>query len=210
MRKKKVRTNYADLKLDELHTMAGKVLDCMQGSEVFTDLPVDIAVLEAVIQDFQLKWQTAKNGGSKWDKAVKDEARQVMLETFSKLAIYVNQTADGNLPKLLSSGFYLEMEHKPLALPAIPQFVELLDGPQRGQLALRFKPVKSCWLYEYQYADSLSEDGQPLWGDVAVTPNTTSNIIAPTEAGTMYYARVRARNGRGVSDWSATVSLLAR
>lgn len=210
MRKKKVRTNYEGLRLDELHTLAGKVLDCMRDSDIFTDLPLDITELETVIQDFQLKWQAAKNGGSRWDRAVKDEAKQVMVEAFSKLAIYVNQTANGNLPKLLSSGFYLENEPKPLTVPAVPLLVELVDGPQAAQLALRFKPVRSCWLYEYQYTNSLAEDGQPLWGDLVVTRNTTSNIIAPTTASSVYYVRVRARNGSGASDWSAVASLLAR
>lgn len=211
MRKKKVRTNYQGLRLDELHTLAGKVLDCIRDNETFTDLPMDIDTIEGVIQNFQQKWQTAKNGGSKWDKAIKDEARDAMLDIFSRLAVYVNQTANGNVPKLLSSGFYLESPHTPLSVPAAPILVELADGPQQSQLALRFKPVKSCWLYEYQYTNELDEESRPIWSEkLHVTRKTTSNIIAPTDSGSVYYARVRARNGNGVSDWSAVVSLMAR
>lgn len=210
MRKKKVKTNYDNLRLDELHTLSGTILDCMRDSEVFTDLPFEIEELEAIVQDFQVKWQTAKNGGSKWDKAIKDEAKVLLRETLSKLGHYVNQTAKGNLPILLSSGLLLEADSKPLSPPDIPQLVALTDGIQSGQINIRFKPVKKCWMYEYQYAEALDEGGEPLWGEVLVTRNSKNNVIAPTVRGNFYYARVRSRNGVGVSEWSIVVSLLAR
>jgi hypothetical protein len=210
MRKKKVKINYEVLRLDELHTLAGKVMDCMRQTTIFDDLPIEIGDLEVIIQDFQQKWQTAKNGGSKWDKAVKDESRMAMIEAFRQLAIYVNQKADGNVPNLLSSGFYLEDDPKALPLPGIPLLVELLDGPQRGQLATKFQKVPKAWLYEYQVGHLLDENGEPQWGETVVTRKTMHNIIAPVIAGQTYYVRVRSRNGTGVSDWSAVVSLLAR
>lgn len=211
MRKRKIIINYSGLRLDELHTLAGKVLSCMKDSDIYTDLPVDIDALENVIQDFRQKWENAKNGGSKWDKAVKDEAKKVLLAAFNKLAVYVNQKADGHLPSLLSSGFELEQEAKnALPRPDVPVLVMLVDGPQSGQMRLKFRKVVHAWLYEYQYTAELDDQGQPVWGEIIVSRNTINNIIAPVQPGKVYYVRVRARNGTGASDWSTIASLIAR
>ncbi|MBE8721574.1 fibronectin type III domain-containing protein [Sphingobacterium pedocola] len=210
MRTKKVRTNYEGVKLDELHTLAGKVVDCLRDSAIFVDLPIELIELETLSQDFQAKWQIAKNGGSKLDNALKDEAKDALLLAFSRLAIYVNQKAEGNLATLLSSGFYLEVDPTPSKTPKVPVLVQLLDGPQKGQLLLKFRKVPATWLYEYQYASEEDADGQLLWSELLATTKTANNILAPVQAGVTYYVRVRARNGKGVSDWSAVVSLLAR
>lgn len=210
MKKKRIITHYGNMKLDELHTLAGKVLNCMKDHIIYTDLPMEIEALEDIIQDFRQKWESAKNGGSKWDNAVKDEAKSTLLAAFSRLATYVNQKADGHLPSLLSSGFELEKESSVLRNPSIPAMVALVDGPQSAQMKLKFKKVPYCWLYEYQYTHELDDHGQPVWGETIVSRNTLTNLIAPVIPGRTYYARVRARNGTGVSDWSAVVSLIAR
>lgn len=209
MRKKKVRTNYEKLKFDELHTLAGKVVACIKESTVFTDLPMTVEELETHAQDYQTKWEVAK-GGSKLHKTLRDEARLVLLETFSRLATYVNHTAQGKISVLVSSGFDLTSDHKPLQITETPVLVRLLDGPQKNQLLLRFQGVKNRSFYEYQYADNVDVLGEPIWGEILQTRNRSTNIIAPTQPGTVYYARVRTRNGVGASDWSAVVSLMAR
>lgn len=210
MKIKKVKTNYQRLKMDELHTLAGKVVACMKDSNVFTDLPIDIEDLENIAQDFQRTWETAKDGGSKLDRSHRDEARTILLEAFSRLAIYVNQTARGQLSVLLSSGFELEAEQKPTKITEPPQRVKLKDGPQKNQLALQFQAVADSLFYEYEYADDLDDEGMPIWNEPLQTGSSSLNIIAPTQAGLTYYARVRTRNTAGASDWSDTVSLMAR
>ena len=210
MRKKKVRTHYGDLKFDELHTLAGKVAACMRESTVFIDLPVDLEEIENLAEDYQIKWEVAKDGGSKLEKTLRDEAKAELLEAFSRLATFVNHTARGKMSVLVSSGFELESDRKPLSPTHAPVLVKLMDGPQKNQLLLRFQGVKKRSFYEYQYADSLDNDGEPIWGEMLQTRNSSANIIAPTRPGVIYYARVRTRNGAGASDWSDVASLMAR
>lgn len=210
MRRKKVRTHYGDLKFDELHTLAGKVAACMRESTVFIDLPVDLEEIESLAEDYQTKWEVAKDGGSKLEKTLRDEARTALLDAFSRLATYVNHTAQGKMSILVSSGFELESDRKPLRPTNAPVLVKLTDGPQKNQLLLRFQGVKKRSFYEYQYADSLDNDGEPIWDEIFQTTNSSTNIIAPTRPGVIYYARVRTRNGAGASDWSEVASLMAR
>ena len=210
MRRKKVKTFYGKMRFDELHTLAGKVVDCMKDSTIFVDLPVALEDLENQAQDYQTKWEVAKDGGSKLAKTLRDEAKEVLLETFSRLATYVNHTARGKMSVLVSSGFELESDSKPLQVTDIPVLVKLVDGPQKNQLLLRFQGVKKVSFYEYQYTESVDAQGDPIWDEIFQTRNTSTNIIAPTRPGEIYYARVRTRNGAGASDWSDTVSLMAR
>ena len=210
MRQKKVKTNYERLRMDDLHTLAGKVVACMQESTLFTDPPVDIEELENLAQDFQHTWEIAKDGGSKMERSLRDEARQSLLDAFRKTANYVNQVARGQLPALLSSGFELENDQKRLQPTAPPSWVKLTDGPQKNQLLLRFEPVKKSSFYEYQYTAETEMEEKPVWGETLQTRKAQSNILAPTKAGHTYYVRVRTRNAAGSSDWSNTVSLLAR
>lgn len=210
MKKKKVRTFYGKMRFDELHTLAGKVVDCMKDSTIFVDPPVALEELENQAQDYQTKWEVAKDGGSKLEKTLRDEAKEVLLETFSRLATYVNHTAKGKMSVLVSSGFELESDQKPLRVTDIPALVKIVDGPQKNQLLLRFQSVKNVSFYEYQYTDSVDTNGEPIWDEIFQTRNSFNNIIAPTRPGVVYYARVRTRNGAGASDWSDTARLMAR
>lgn len=210
MRQKKVKTNYEKLKMDDLHTLAGKVVTCMQDNSLFPDLPVDIEILESLADNFQRCWETAKDGGSKMERSLRDEARTALLEAFRKTANYVNQMARGQLPALLSSGFELESDRTPLRPTDPPSWVKLTDGPQKNQLLLRFEAVKNVTFYEYQYTKEVDTEGKPKWEETFQTRKATSNILAPTEPGHIYYVRIRTRNGTGPSDWSNIASLLAR
>lgn len=210
MRKKKLILDYSGLNDDELNTLTGKVLDCMEGHTTFTDLPVALADLEAQVLDFRSKWQKASRGGSRLEIAEKNDAKGVVAESLKDIAFYVNKLGKGSHSLLLSSGLLLEADQKPSASPGQGTGAKLSDGKQRGQMQVRFDSLKEALLYEYEIADSLDDDGQPDWKETFQTGSSKANVYAVTVPGRTYYMRVRARNKKGIGDWSEVASLMAR
>lgn len=210
MRRRKVITNYSQLRLDELHTLAGTVVDCMKNNPTFAGLPVSLEELEAVAIDFQKKWERLKDDGGKTNKIRRDYARDALFDVFSRLATFVNQLAKGDMEILLQSGFYLDKVPTALGAPSKPIFLEMVDGPQRNQLSVRFPSVKKAYLYEYQYADEVDIRGLPIWREIIVVDKPAGVIILDTLPTRIYYVRARTRNKAGCSDWSDIVSLMAR
>src|SRR5690606_11293048 len=135
----------------------GKVLDCLENHTVFVDLPVAIEDLQAQTADFRSKWQTASNGGSLLEIAIKNDAKALLASSLKDIAFYVNKVATGSRSLLLSSGLQLEADPKPAKVPNTITGEQLRDGRQRDQLDVIFKPLGRNHIYEYQIADTLDE-----------------------------------------------------
>ncbi|MEN5055745.1 hypothetical protein [Sphingobacterium kitahiroshimense] len=210
MRKKKVILDYSGISDHEFNTMIGKVLDCLDGHTLLTDLPIPLADVKTQAEDFKLKWQKASRGGSLLEIEEKNESKKALVQSLRSIAFYVNTVADGSRSILLSSGLILELDPRNVEVPAVVKEVALLDGKQRDQLQVRFKPLKEAILYEYQVSNELDQFEQPIWGETFQASSSYGNVFSPTKPGYVYYLRVRARNRRGIGDWCDVVSLTAR
>ena len=211
MRTKRVLLDYSELYDHELNTLAGRVLDCLEGHPVLTEPPVTIEILAEQTADFRTKWQIASNGGSTLQSAEKNDAKAVLARSLKDIAFYVNKVAAGSRSVLLSSGLLLEADPKPTQVPEQVTGAYITDGKQKDQLLFGFQSLRGKALfYEYQFADELDGDGTPDWQATLQTSDSRGNVFAPTTPGRTYYARVRARNKKGIGDWSETVSLVAR
>lgn len=210
MRTKRVLLDYSNLKDDELTTLAGKVVDCLDGHPTFTALPVPLEELQAQVTDYTRRWQKATNGGSLLEISEKNDARDRLLQSFKEIAFYVNRTAAGSRSLLLSSGLLLEADPKPSQVPGKVTGTALADGRQQNQMNVLFNRMKSAVLYEYEIAEEVGPDNQPIWKYNFQTSSSRGNVFAPTVPDRVYYLRVRARNKKGIGDWSDTASLRAR
>lgn len=65
-------------------------------------------------------------------------------------------------------------------------------------------------MYEYQVANALEGEGEPIWGDSYETSTSFGNVFSPVFPGQIYYMRIRGRNKKGVGDWSAVASIRTR
>ncbi|RQP18915.1 MAG: fibronectin type III domain-containing protein [Parapedobacter sp.] len=160
--------------------------------------------------DFRQKLEIAKNRGSQVEITAKDKARAALLKAMKQWAFFVNMAADGDANLLASSGFILMNQPQALRVPYAPMYGRLEDGQKSGELNFRFEAIANVWEYEYQTASQLGADGQPAWGDIVRTTNSQRNPLPSVVPGRKYYARVRARNGKGESDWSVIVPQYAR
>ncbi|MFB2118447.1 fibronectin type III domain-containing protein [Parapedobacter sp. 2B3] len=210
MKKRTARGGFKNIKDNDLLNLGGTVLLAMESNANFTTPDPDLAVVQAAYDDYKLKLETASRQGSPLDKSVKRDSKTALVGLLKRLAFYVNTVADGDLSIVLSSGFPVAGLPTPLMPPGIPERLRLLDYLQSGQLNLEFDPVEGAWLFEICVSSEKDAAGNIIWPEPFISRSRTGNILAPLEVGVRYYARVRARNGSGVSDWSEPVSQLVR
>lgn len=210
MRKKKVVLDYSGLKDDEFSTLIGKVLDCLEGHTLFTDLPVAIADLKVEVELYKSRWQKASRGGSLVEIAQKNDTKRDVCEMLRKIAFYVNEVGNGTRSALLSSGLILEVDPSSTPVPPKVTKATLMDGLQQDQFKIGFDKVPNALLYEYQVSDIDDGQGNPVWGESYRTGSSRGNVFAPVVKDVTYKLRVRAVNKKGAGDWSEVVSLRAR
>ncbi|SEN65632.1 hypothetical protein SAMN05216436_11988 [bacterium A37T11] len=210
MRKLKVMTYYGDKNDYELSTLAGTVLTSMTvAADVFTAPRPTLEEYGSLVDDFVAKHELVSRGGSTLENQQKKVAKAALLEAMGILAQYVNSVAKGNGAILVSSGFELAANPRTLLAPDLVSGVRLQNGRQLGQLRLDFDALKAAYEYEYALAHTLDEVGQPVWDATYNTSTSRGNVIGNVVSGDIYYVRVRARNYRGWSDWSAVSTVRA-
>lgn len=213
MRKDKVISNYGEWSDFELSTLAGRVVVAMNDSSAQTHFPSpdpELEVLEGLASDFIAKHEVASQRGSALQISQKNESRAALLAGLRRLAHYVNGIAEGRTSLLLSTGLVLVSAAKRLVAPGVTERIRLRDGALRGQMRLDFQAVKDAWEYEVNVGESVLGDPDMEWTRTFGTTSSRGNILTDLTAGVIYHVRVRARNGRGIGDWSEPVSLLAR
>lgn len=210
MRQQRIYTDYSKWTDDTLATLAGRTVEFMTDNADFPTPQPDLAAYTALVIDYRQKLEVARNRGSVVEVTAKNNARRELLRAMKQLAFYVNVTANGDAHLLAGSGFILVSQPQALQIPHVPLFGVLEDGAKSGELNFRFEAIANAWEYEYQVTSVLAENGEPEWDEMQRTTNSLRNVVAPVVPGTRYFARVRARNGKGESDWSVTFSQYAR
>ena len=209
MQKRYANTGFSNLGDDALATLGLTVISAMTDNPNFeTPIPA-LEEVQILVDDFCDKLALTRKG-SPLNTSEKNHSRQLLEMELKKLAFYVNTVANGALHIVLSSGFPVKQLRSRLEIPAIPERLRLSDTSQSGQLRLDFNVVPKAWEYEYCYATKMGETNEPLWTDIYHSTRSRNNVLAPLKPGSICYVRVRARNGKGVSDWSDTVSLMVR
>lgn len=202
-------TGFNKIADDVLATLGLTVITAMTANPNFETPVPALTDVQLVVDDFHEKLASTRKG-SPLNTSEKNYSRQLLEGELKKLAFYVNTVADGALHVVLSSGFPIQQLRTPTDIPDIPERLRLADTQQSGQLRFDFDNVRHAWEYEYTFATEVGENGEPIWGDILTTTTSRSNVIAPLLPGSICRVRVRSRNGKGLSDWSETISLMAR
>lgn len=210
MPKQRVYISYQKWSDNALSTLGGRTATFLTGNAFFPDLPVPIIDYAVLAEDYRTMLELAIRSGSKLEITAKNNARRKLLEAMRQQAFYVNTIANGDAHVLASSGFIQIDAAQSLKPPFAPLLVRLRDGNRQGELLLTFESITNAWEYEYSIASERNGMGELIWGPLHSTTNTRANTIEGLEEGVRYHVRVRARNGRGISDWSQPVSIIAR
>lgn len=210
MRKATVYISYESWDDYSLATLAGRTLTAMSGHSVFVDPRPSMDVYANLVEDYRVKHELASKGGSKEQRGAKDNARSALLKAMKEIAFYVNMVADGDRELLASSGFELVPVPRSTGYPGLISGARLVDGRVSGEVRLMFGALRGATEYEYCYATELDESNIPKWGEPIRSTNSRMNYIQTLEPRSTVYARVRARNRKGIGDWNDPVSLIVR
>lgn len=203
-------SGFKRMKDDEILTQAKIINRALSENEYYEEPSPELVNLTSTTEDYETKLADARKKGSPFETALKNQAREKLETVLFDLAFYVNKTADGDLPILLSSGFPVSSVPRTLFSPDVVKGVELSDGRQPGQLRLDFQNQESTLVYEYRFTKEKDASGVLLWdGIIYKTSSSRSNII-PVEEGFRYFVQVRAINTKGIGVWSEAISLMAR
>lgn len=149
--------------------------------------------------------------GSRMAIAQRNELRKTLSDHFKKLAPYLESVANGDLAKLVSTGYELRRDRLPATgpgLPPAPLELRLKHGELTGTLIARAKPVKGAGSYEVQIGqgDSGVEEN---WRAAAISKVCSRMVLEGLVPGTLYHVRIRAIGSRGAGAWSDAASLMA-
>ncbi|HEV2831261.1 MAG TPA: hypothetical protein VGW31_04710 [Hanamia sp.] len=154
--------------------------------DIFPNPVPSLADINTMLGNFADLIQTAASR-DKVQVELKKQARFNLLQMLSQLADYVNATTT-DPALLIRSGFNLNKIPTPVELEA-PTRLVLLDGPNAGELILKFRKARgaSSYLHQYTIDALLTEDG---W--VSIPSTTTAYTFKCLTRGVTYYVRTVA------------------
>jgi Fibronectin type III domain len=183
-----------------LGTFAADVIDSMTDNAAFPTPAIPLATLQATL-DAYLAAKTASDLGGVVATAVKNQARETLVEQLRTQAAYVQSKAPQDLPMLLSSGFDATSRNRAQSPLAAPQILRIRNE-RTEQLVLDLKRVPNTRVYEIQ-----RREGNGPWITVGGFTRSRRLVVEGLTPGTIYTFQARAIGGStGQSDWSDPVS----
>jgi hypothetical protein len=136
--------------------------------------------------------------------AVRRQQRTQLVALLRSLALYVQQTCNGDPAILLSSGYPVRRAPQPVGLLSAPANLRLARGKISGQLKVRCTAVVHAGSYQWRYATAAAPT---TW--TVLDPTVRASIVLDgLVAGTVYIVQVRAVGSQGPSDWSDVANLM--
>ncbi len=207
----RAKSGFVRMRDENLYALANTVYQRMKDNSFFVDAYPSIAELDGARSNFIEHLARARARKSPYDAAVKNESRKELKKVLKKLADFVNQTANGSLIILLSSGFEITRYRTRISSPKRIENLKVKDGRNAGQMVFTFQSQPNVRLYEYRYSTDMNESGEIVWSDeIHITTSSRNNLITPVVPGQVYFLCARAINTRGVGDWSDPITWMAR
>ncbi len=192
----RITNGFEKLSDADLEVRSNNIENSMNGNPNFTTPVPAITVLQDGIATFTEALAIAKTG-SPYDKAVKNQKRQDLIEVLHALGNYVLFTSNGDTVIAKSSGYTIAKEPSPAPELVAASNQKLEDGANAGELRFSFDKVANAKSYMYQYTpDPITESSN--WQSEVGTVRKVS--FSNLESGKKYWCRVMAIgiNGQGV------------
>src|SRR5690625_1365104 len=210
-RTRRAKSGFVRMPDEKLLSLADAGYRGMVGNSFFPDPYRSIEELDRVRSNFMKHLARSRASRSRYDIAVKNEARKELKRILKGLAHYVNLTSNSSLLILLSSGFEVTNYRKRIPSPKQVRNLRIKDGRNSGQMLLTFQSQPNVRFYEYRYSTDVDESGEIVWGDeIHITTSSRNNLITSVVPGQVYFLSARAINTRGIGDWSDPVQWMAR
>lgn len=199
----RVSLGFAKLPDGDLSDFGTTVSTKLENNSYFTTLPFPITRLKTEVAEFTTAVANAAQGGTQLT-AVKNAARDTLLESLRVLAAYVQSAGQNSLEIILSAGFDVnktDRTRRPLDKPAITN----IDNFASTQLMIGMTPIANARSYEIR-----TRVGSGDWKNAGVFTKARNVLIGDLTPGATYDVQSRAVGGTtGYSDWSDPVSHMA-
>ena len=205
MAEARVRLGFRNATDAQIVAMADAVVAGMTNNIAFPQPSVDLATLEAALDQFKNAIATQAAGG-RAATAHKYQRREALMRLLRKLAHYVEGNCDNDLSVLMSSGFAAKSMNR--AQSACPKAVIVrVKNGRATELLVKVSAIANAKCYEIRCA-ALAEDGTPgRWQNSGLFTNSRIMTVSGLTPGKMYAFQARAVGGAtGYGDWSDTVS----
>ena len=181
---------------------SGRVLAGMTGNQHYPAPVPALADVATARNAFIAAVNEAGNG--RGTTLTRSQRRTQLVALLRSLALYVQQTCNGDPLVLFGSGFPAHKPRQPTALLSAPVNLRLARGKLSGQLKARCNTVARAGSYQWRYATAAAPTAWTL-----VDPTLAASFVFDgLVPGTVYVAQVRAVGTAGPSDWSDAASLM--
>ncbi len=183
-------------------TYFNNVITHLTNNPFYTTPDVPLETLQLAVDNLELAILAAADGSHPAISAMHDSADAVTL-LFKHTVAYVNRIANGDLTKILSSGF--NASSQPVA--RVKETLVVSDGPRSGTAKATTQPVEHAGAYSWEKRITSAAGVQGVWGPAGLT--TQANIlIEGLEVGSILEVKVLAVTTTGVTDFCVPVSKL--
>jgi len=210
MNKRKAIFKWYRMSVTDLIAHARKVVAGMTGNATYTTPAPTLAAITTATDELEAA-QTAASDGGKELTAIMNARRDVLIDLLRQLCDYVNNVADGDEVKVLSSGFDINKLPQPIGTLPAPLKLEQVMGKKVKGLKVRWGRVYGSRTYLVQrapYTPGLPYPTDEDYRDVATVTKARIEMEG-LRPGTTYLVRTAAIGTAGRSDFSSPLQTIA-
>jgi hypothetical protein len=181
------------------------ILNAMENNPNYPTPSPALPVVRASFDAYQAALAAAADGGVTLTSA-KNARRNELVSLLRQLASYVQVACEGDMTKLLSSGFPVQKpSRQPIGLLPAPENLRVDLGVLTGSLDAKASPVAGASIYNWRVS-AAEAPSAPLQIAQTTAARTTFDELTP---GKTYIVEVNAVGTAGPSNWSNPVSQMA-
>lgn len=199
-----VKAGLARLSIAQIILVGRIPLMKLNGNPNFPNPPYPIHELDSELSHLEELERTFQ-GGSRFVKPQRDATLKSFISKMTLLTGYVNASANGDLDKLMSSGFELQKTRTPATAPTTVHKINCINMPDDGAVRVMWSGVKNRSYYIVQTTTTPSVESS--WR--RLEPCTAVHCeVYDLEVGKFAYFRVRAKNVAGLGHWSDVAKVM--
>jgi hypothetical protein len=186
-----------------LVTSAETIVTSMTNNADYPTPSPALAVVKAAVDAFTVAIANAVNGGTDLT-AIKNAKRNELVALLRQLALYVSSACNGDMAKLLSSGFPAQKPTRtPIGVLPAPVTPIITQGAHSGELDAITTPLLGAYTYGWRVALASSPKVYVQTAQTTAARTTFSGLTP----GQTYNVEVNAVGAAGQSDWSNAAEL---
>jgi hypothetical protein len=209
----KLITTFSALSEADFLAKSGAIVNGLRINKSFPEPWLPQVDTHKLLEADYLVYQTALNAASTGDRIKaqdRDRAREVLTARLQKLAPYLEVVADGDVNKLMSTGYDLRREGGGGSTAKVldaPNGFTAKHGMLSGSVLLHAVRLIGAKSYEAQHNEGDPRD-ESTWQHAGTFSGCNKIEIGSLTPGKSYWFRLRAINAAGPGAWTDPASLM--